>query len=115
MCIVVKDKADVAAFANFQPSDDDSAPTAAPVAPKAEAAAPPPPPPPQPQPTPPPPVQKTVAPPPPPPPQAAPAPQQPAGGRVFASPLAKRLASERNIDLSVCLSYYAEILSLILT
>lgn len=98
MCILVKDKNAVSAFADYKPSDSDK--------PAAPAAAPP-----KPAPEPP----KTVAtpPPPPPPPQAAPAPiptsapaqtqaaPRPEGGRVFATPLARKLAAERNIDLSL--------------
>jgi pyruvate dehydrogenase E2 component (dihydrolipoamide acetyltransferase) len=85
---MVRDQSAISAFANFKASD---APAAAGA--KAPAAAPPS------QPAPPP-------PPPPPKPTASPAPQsvtpQSSGGRVFATPLAKKLAAERNIDLSVC-------------
>jgi len=100
LCIVVKDKNDVAAFASYKPSDDDNSPTSATpaaAAPKAEAApapaaarpsSPPPPPPPQPAPS------APVA-------QAAPQATRPSGARVFASPLAKKLAAERGIDISL--------------
>ncbi|XP_050701084.1 dihydrolipoyllysine-residue acetyltransferase component of pyruvate dehydrogenase complex, mitochondrial-like [Eriocheir sinensis] len=85
LCIIVSDEKDVAAFKDYKPSDEPSA-AAVP------AAAPPPPPPP------------AAAPPPPPPPPvtAAPPPSSPpaAGSFVFASPYAKRLASEQNVDLS---------------
>ena len=98
---MVRDQSAVSAFANFKASD---APAVAGAKPAAAAPAPsqpatPPPPPPQapvaaPQPV--------AQPPPPPPPKpvSTPAPQ-PSGGRVFATPLARKLAAERNIDLSV--------------
>lgn len=101
LCIMVTNKEDVAAFAGYKPSDDDGtagAPAAAPPAAPAAAAAPAP-------------VAAAAAPPPPPPP--APAPPKPVsatqanqapratGARVFATPLARRLAAERNIDLSL--------------
>lgn len=90
VCIIVEQQADVAAFKEFK---DDG--TASP--PRAAAAAPPPPPP------------------PPPPPRAAPAaapahvaPSVPtsAGDRVFASPMAKRLAAEKGLSLQVNLNIY---------
>lgn len=97
MCILVKDKNAVSAFADYKPSDSDKA--------AAPAAAPP-------KPAPEPPKATATPPPPPPPPQAAPAPTpapapaqtqapRPEGGRVFATPLARKLAAERNIDLSL--------------
>lgn len=103
LCIVVKDKSDIAAFANFKPSDDTEQPSApAEAAPAQPAPAPPAPTPVQ---------QPVVAPrpatptPPPPPPTPAPTSStpapKPAGGRVFATPLARKLAAERNIDLSL--------------
>jgi pyruvate dehydrogenase E2 component (dihydrolipoamide acetyltransferase) len=93
---MVKDKASLEAFKDFVPSEDLKKPpggaskAAAAPAPAAPAPAPP---------------VVTQAPPPPPQPSvSAPAPQaQPARAtneRIFASPLAKKLASERNIDLS---------------
>jgi pyruvate dehydrogenase E2 component (dihydrolipoamide acetyltransferase) len=92
LCILVKDKNAVSAFADYKPSDSDKA--------AAPAAAPP-------KPAPEPPKAVATPPPPPPPPQAAPTPAQtqaaprPEGGRVFATPLARKLAAERNIDLSL--------------
>lgn len=85
VCIIVEDEADVAAFKDFK---DDSA-AAAPPKPAAE-----------PEPaseTPPPPAAAPAAPAPP----SEPAPAAPAaeGGRVYASPMAKRLAEQRNIRL----------------
>ncbi|XP_026681992.1 uncharacterized protein LOC103512808 [Diaphorina citri] len=86
VCIIVENESDVAAFKDFK---DDAPPAAG-----ASAPAPPPP--------------KVAAAPPPPPPKAAPAPsptpvpsQKTSGGtRVYASPLAKRLAAEKGLDLS---------------
>ncbi|XP_064100614.1 dihydrolipoyllysine-residue acetyltransferase component of pyruvate dehydrogenase complex-like isoform X2 [Macrobrachium nipponense] len=92
MCIIVSDEKDVAAFKDYQPTEE----AAAPSAPSPAAAAPPPPPPP-----PPPAAPTPVAAPPPPPPVAAPAPAAAPGGFVFASPYAKKLASEQNVDLAV--------------
>ncbi|VEN45517.1 unnamed protein product [Callosobruchus maculatus] len=87
VCIIVENEADVAAFKDFKDDSAAAAPAAAapkPAAPAPAAAAP-------------------VAPSPPvPPPAAAPAPPEPAaapGGRVYASPMAKRLAEQRNIRL----------------
>jgi len=92
LCIIVENQEDVAKFKDFV---DDGSSSAAP-APAASAPAPP----------------KPAAAAPPPPPVAAPAPtpaapvsapkpvSTPAGGRVFASPAAKRVAAERGIDLS---------------
>lgn len=94
LCIVVKDKSQVAAFANFTP-DMDKDGGAAPAAAPAKA-----PEPPKPQPTP----EPVAARPPPPPPSpaaAAPATPRASGARVFATPLARKLAAERNIDLSL--------------
>ena len=94
LCIIVENQEDVAKFKDYV-DDGASSAAAAPApaaAPPPAAAAPPP-----------------VAAPPPPPPAAAPAaapapaarPAAPvAGGRVFASPAAKRVAAERGIDLS---------------
>jgi pyruvate dehydrogenase E2 component (dihydrolipoamide acetyltransferase) len=99
LCIMVSDKNDVPAFANYKPSDDPEASSAAPStpapaskpaatpAPAATAA----------------PVSTPPPPPPPPKPAAQPqaAPQRPDGARIFATPLARKLAAERNIDLSL--------------
>ena len=83
LCIIVKSKDDVKAFESYQPSDAAAAPAPAAASP---AAAPPP---------------AAAAPPPP---SAAPAvAAPPAGdGRIIASPLAKKLAAEKGIDLRVC-------------
>ena len=93
LCIIVEEEADVAAFKDYVPSASDSAATKAspaaapsPASPAATSSAPSSPPPPPPQ--------ARAAPPPPP--AGRPSP----GGRLFASPLAKRLASEQGLDLS---------------
>ncbi|KAM8716239.1 hypothetical protein ACLKA7_003167 [Drosophila subpalustris] len=92
VCIIVSEASHVAAFADFK----DDAPAAAPAA----AAAPPPPPPAA--------APAPAAAPPPPPPVAAPAPPAAApagspppqsGGRVYASPMAKRLAENKQMRL----------------
>lgn len=91
VCIIVDNESDVAAFKDFK--DDSPAPS------PAAAAAPSPPPP---APTPPPLAPKPVA-------AAAPAPApaptvkkaHQGGGRIYASPLARRLAAEKNLDLEV--------------
>jgi len=87
LCIIVEDQEDVAKFADFDASSVAETPAAA-AAPPAPAA--------------------TPAPPPPPPAAAAPTPAAApvqrsapvAGGKVFASPAAKRVAAEKGIDLS---------------
>merc|ERR1719495_1745498 len=88
LCIIVEDQEDVAKFADFDASSVAETPAAA-AAPPAPAA--------------------TPAPPPPPPaaaaapiPAAAPVQRSApvAGGKVFASPAAKRVAAEKGIDLS---------------
>lgn len=90
LCIMVSDQSQIAAFADYKP-EAESVPETKPVveAPVAETPKP---------------VQ-TQAPPPPPPPQPTPAPQaQPARTpteRIFATPLARKLAAERNIDLAL--------------
>merc|ERR1719219_2888943 len=84
LCIIVEEQEDVAKFADFDASSA-AAPAAAPApAPAAAAPAPPPPPPPASTPT------------------AAPVQRSApvAGGKVFASPAAKRVATEKGIDLS---------------
>lgn len=90
----MSDEKDVAAFKDYKPSDEPAAAAPTP------AAAPPPPPPPPPA------VAAAPPPPPPPPVAAAPPPSSPpaAGSFVFASPYAKKLASEQNVDLSVSLA-----------
>lgn len=99
LCIVVKDKSLIPAFANYTKDMDKDGGAAAPAAPKPAAA--------EQAPAPAAPAPKPVAQaPPPPPPPAAPAQQAAApvkstGGRVFATPLAKKLAAERNIDLAL--------------
>ncbi|XGW03933.1 hypothetical protein V3C99_015236 [Haemonchus contortus] len=91
LCIIVDSEDKVAAFKDFQ---DDGAATPSP-----EASAPPPPPPPKPpaeaEPAPPPVAEKPVVSAPPPP---APA-TVPQSGRVSATPFAKKLASERGVDI----------------
>merc|ERR1711962_1992565 len=79
LCIIVNSKDDIAAFKNYTPSEAAAAPAAA--APAPAAAAPPPPPP------------------PPAAPVAAPAPAAAPGGMVYASPYAKTLAAQKNVDL----------------
>lgn len=100
---MVKNKDDIAAFKDYVASDDkdggaaapaktEAAPTPAPAAPpkpvetpkQTAPVTPPPPAPPTPQPR----VQQTAAP-------------SQSGGRVFATPLARKLAKERNIDISL--------------
>merc|ERR1719239_1848366 len=87
LCIIVEEQEDVAKFADFDASSVSEAAAPAPPAPAAAAPAPPPP------------APVAVAPVPP-----APAPVQKsapvAGGKVFASPAAKRVAAEKGIDLS---------------
>lgn len=89
LCIIVSDEKDVAAFKDYKPTEEAAAPAA--------AAAPPTPPPAAPAPTP-------VAAPPPPAAPAAPPPPAPAaapGSFVFASPSARKLSADKNIDLAV--------------
>merc|ERR1719341_571393 len=85
LCIIVEEQEDVAKFADFDASSVSEAAAPAPPAPAAAAPAPPPP------------APVAAAPP-------APAPVQRsapvAGGKVFASPAAKRVAAEKGIDLS---------------
>ncbi|KFD48837.1 hypothetical protein M513_10321 [Trichuris suis] len=93
LCIVVESADDVAAFASVSPADlgaDEEAPK------PAASSPPPPPPPPPPTPTP---ASAPSPPVPTPPPAAMPQPQ-PVGGRVFASPLAKTLAAQKQLDLT---------------
>ncbi|KAK0408067.1 hypothetical protein QR680_003757 [Steinernema hermaphroditum] len=86
LCIIVENKEDVAAFANFT-AQDDAAPAAAPAAPKPAAA----------------PAPAAAPTPAAPKPVQAVAPQAQAasaiGGRVSATPFAKKLAAEQGIDL----------------
>ena len=90
LCIIVEEQEDVAKFADFDASSVSEAAAPAPPAPAAATPAPPPPAP----------VAAAPAPAAP----AAPAPVQRsapvAGGKVFASPAAKRVAAEKGIDLS---------------
>lgn len=102
LCIMVKDKSHVAAFADYKPTASDSKPSAAAKTPAAaepaKPAAPAPP--------------KSAPPPPPPTPQpqaattSQPAAKRASGERIFATPLAKKLAAERNIDLAVNESFF---------
>lgn len=86
LCIIVENESEVAAFKDYTPSEGDApAPPPKPAAKKAEKAA--------------------AAPPAPstssaPRPAPAPAASLPASGRLFASPLAKKLAAEQGVDLS---------------
>lgn len=91
VCIIVENEADVAAFKDYKDTGAPAAKPAAP-APPAAAAAPP-------VPTPPP---VAAAPPPPPPMAAAPAPMtavEQRGPRVYASPMAKKLAEQQRLRL----------------
>ncbi|XP_063406744.1 dihydrolipoyllysine-residue acetyltransferase component of pyruvate dehydrogenase complex-like [Mytilus trossulus] len=96
LCIIVENEEDVAAFKDYQPTAaDDQLPDSD----ASEPVAPPPPPPPKPSPA-------AVAPPPTPapskaaPPPAASVSVPPSGGKVIASPYAKKLAADKGIDLS---------------
>jgi biotin carboxyl carrier protein len=108
LCIMVRDKSQIGAFADYKPSDDtgDSSSSSSSSSASSEASTPPPPAPKKEAPK----SKPSTTPPPPPPPQqkkSAPSAQQKSsGGRVFASPLAKKIAAERNIDLSVIYSVY---------
>ena len=98
--VMVEDEDAIAAFKDYTPSADAAAPSEP--APSDPA-----PPPAAPKPLPTPPVTTAPPPPPPPAPVATPVPQpaappvQSSGGRVIASPLAKRLAAEQGINLAV--------------
>lgn len=85
LCIIVENESDIAAFKDYTPSEGDAPapPPPKPVAKKVETAA-----------------AAPVAPATAPRPAAAPAPSLPASGRLFASPLAKKLAAEQGVDLS---------------
>ncbi|XP_054032120.1 dihydrolipoyllysine-residue acetyltransferase component of pyruvate dehydrogenase complex, mitochondrial [Dryobates pubescens] len=90
LCIIVEKESDIPAFADYQPT----------AVPDIQAQAPSPPPPP-----PPPPAMAAPAPAPPPQPAvpsapAAPTPGAPRKGRVLVSPLAKKIAAEKGIDLA---------------
>ncbi|VDO78101.1 unnamed protein product [Heligmosomoides polygyrus] len=92
LCVIVENQADVAAFKDFK--GDDAAAAAAPAAAKEPAPAPAP-------------APQAAAPPPPPPPAPAAAPPPPAapaaprpGTHVSATPFAKKIATERGVDLS---------------
>lgn len=86
MCIIVENESDVAAFKDFVDNAPAGAPAPAAPSPKPSTSAPAPPPP------------APVAP-------KASAPTKsvpiPIGSRILASPLAKRLAAEKGLDLSV--------------
>ena len=85
LCIIVEDQADVAKFSNYDATADaEPTPAAAPPAPVAAAPAPAP-----------------AAPAPPPPAASAPRAVASAGGKVFASPAAKRVAAEKGVDLAL--------------
>ena len=89
LCIIVENESDIAAFKDYVPSESDSAPVKKSPAAPAPSSAPPP--------------SPTAATTSPPPPKAAPQLSRPAaavGGRLFASPLAKKLAGEQGIDLT---------------
>ncbi|KXJ27678.1 dihydrolipoyllysine-residue acetyltransferase component of pyruvate dehydrogenase complex, mitochondrial [Exaiptasia diaphana] len=86
LCIIVPNQEDVAKFANYVPTEEGAPAKPAETA-AAETSAPTP----------------AAAPPPPPPPASSPAPVAPAraeGERLFVSPLAKKLAQERGINLA---------------
>jgi len=93
LCIIVEDQADVAKFSNYdatsdaEPTPAAAPPAAAPPSPVAAAPAPAPP--------------KQAAPAPPTPAASAPRAAAPAGGKVFASPAAKRVAAEKGVDLAL--------------
>ena len=91
VCIIVPDEASVAAFKDFKDDSPADAPAAAPAAPAPSTPTPP-----TPTPSTPPPSPITPAP------AAAkslPSPSLPAGARIYASPLAKRLAAEKGLSL----------------
>ncbi|XP_071547903.1 dihydrolipoyllysine-residue acetyltransferase component of pyruvate dehydrogenase complex isoform X2 [Panulirus ornatus] len=92
LCIIVSDEKDVEAFKNYQPTEEDTV-EAAPAPAPAPATPPPPPPPPV--------AAAPPTPPPPPAPAAAPAAAPAPSSFVYASPYAKKLSSEQNINLSV--------------
>ncbi|CAF0960698.1 unnamed protein product [Brachionus calyciflorus] len=89
LCVMVSDKNDIAAFADYKPEAATS-PSTPVAAPKPEPV----------KETPKPPQVQTPPPPPPPQPTTTTQTKKPEG-RVFATPLAKKIASERNIDLSL--------------
>ncbi|XP_046397471.1 dihydrolipoyllysine-residue acetyltransferase component of pyruvate dehydrogenase complex, mitochondrial [Ischnura elegans] len=91
VCIIVENEADVAAFKDYKDTAKADAPSGPPKAPTPPAPAPPPTPSAPPSPAIPPPPPKASAPPP---------PVEGGGGRVFASPLARKLAAEKGIDLA---------------
>jgi len=89
IAIIVSEEDDIAAFANYSFEESAEEP-AAPSAPEPVAAAPPTPPP----------AAQPQSPPPPPPPQPQQVPHASSTARVFASPLAKRVALEKGIDIN---------------
>lgn len=86
VCIIVENEGDVAAFKDFKPDETAAAPAAAPAAPAPAAPAPA--------------APAPAAAAPPPPPVAPPPPAAPAGGRVYASPLARKIAADKGIQLA---------------
>lgn len=98
LCIIVPEQSSVSAFANFTDSGGPAPAAAAPPPPPPPAAAPPPPaaaPAPAAAPSPPPPAAA--------PPAGSPAPAAaPSGGRVYASPMAKKLAETKQMRLQGC-------------
>ncbi|XP_066268800.1 dihydrolipoyllysine-residue acetyltransferase component of pyruvate dehydrogenase complex, mitochondrial-like [Branchiostoma lanceolatum] len=95
LCIIVENEEDIAKFKDWSPPAD-TEPAEKPL-PKPVSEPPPPPPPAAAPPPPPPPPPMAAMPPPPTPAAPPPAP----GARVFASPLAKKLAADKGIDLSM--------------
>lgn len=93
LCIIVPDQESVAAFKDFKDDGPAAAPAAAAPAPAAAAPAPPPPPAP---------VSAPAAAAPPAPAPAAAAPAAGGTGRVYASPMAKRLAEAQQLRLQGC-------------
>lgn len=91
VCIIVENESDVAAFKDFVDDTPADAPAVAPSAPPPKPAPSPPPPTPS--------APKVSAP------VQSVTPIQ-IGSRIFASPLAKRLAAEKGLDLSVSIYYY---------
>lgn len=91
VCIIVSDQASVAAFKDFKDDgSSDVAPTSSPSSAPTPAAAPP---------TPAPAAPKSA-------PIAPPSPPVSAGDRIFASPLAKKLAAEKGLSLQVIVFFF---------
>lgn len=103
LCIIVPEQSSVSAFANFTDSGASAAAAPPPPPPPPAAAAPPPPPPPAAAPAPAPAAAPTPPPPAAAPPAGTPAPAAaPSGGRVYASPMAKKLAETKQMRLQGC-------------